>query len=43
LQPGVLGALKSCNGNWCQFSGKGFDGFVRQERLWGAYPNEKVD
>jgi SH3-like domain-containing protein len=43
LQPGVLGALKSCNGTWCQFSGKGFDGFIRQERLWGAYPNEKVE
>ena len=42
LQSGVLGALKSCNGSWCQFSCKGFDGFVRQERLWGAYPNEKV-
>jgi SH3-like domain-containing protein len=43
LQSGVLGALKSCNGTWCQFSGKGFDGFIRQERLWGAYPNEKVE
>jgi len=43
LQSGVLGAVKSCNGTWCQFSGKGFDGFVRQERLWGAYPNEKVE
>ena len=44
LQPGVLGALKTCPARrWCQFSGKGFDGFVRQERLWGAYPNEKVD
>jgi SH3-like domain-containing protein len=43
LQPGVLGALKTCNGAWCQFSGKGFEGYVRQERLWGAYPNEKVD
>jgi SH3-like domain-containing protein len=43
LQSGVLGALKSCDGTWCQFSGKGFDGFVRQERLWGAYPNEKVE
>jgi SH3-like domain-containing protein len=42
LQSGVLGALKSCDGNWCQFSGKGFDGYIRQERLWGAYPNEKV-
>ena len=43
LQSGVLGTLKSCDGSWCQFSGKGFDGFVRQERLWGAYPNEKVE
>jgi SH3-like domain-containing protein len=43
LQSGVLGVLKSCNGTWCQFSGKGFDGFIRQERLWGAYPDEKVD
>jgi SH3-like domain-containing protein len=43
LQSGVLGGLKSCNGTWCQFNGKGFDGFIRQERLWGAYPNEKVE
>jgi len=43
LQPGVLGTPKACSGHWCQFSGKGFDGFVQQERLWGAYPNEKVD
>jgi SH3-like domain-containing protein len=42
LQSGVLGALKTCNGNWCQFAGKNFDGWIRQERLWGAYPNEKV-
>jgi SH3-like domain-containing protein len=43
LQSGVLGQLKSCNGTWCQFAGKNFDGWIRQERLWGAYPNEKVD
>ena len=43
LQSGVLGQLKSCNGQWCEFSGKGFSGWIRQERLWGAYPNEKVD
>ena len=43
LQSGVLGTLRSCDGSWCQFSGKGFDGYVRQERLWGAYPNEKVE
>lgn len=43
LQSGVLGTLKSCDGSWCQFSGKGFAGYIRQERLWGAYPNEKVE
>jgi SH3-like domain-containing protein len=43
LQADVLGALKYCSGTWCEFSGKGFEGWIRQDRLWGAYPNEKVD
>ena len=43
LQSGVLGSLKSCDGTWCQFSGKNFDGWIKQERLWGAYPNEKLE
>lgn len=43
LQSGVLGSLKSCNGTWCQFVGKNFSGWIQQERIWGAYPNEKVD
>ena len=43
LQAGVLATVKSCAGNWCQFSGKGFDGWIEQERLWGVYPNEKVE
>jgi len=43
LQSGVVGQIKSCSGTWCEFAGKNFDGWIRQERLWGAYPNEKVD
>ncbi len=43
LQPGVMGALKSCDGQWCLFAGKNFSGYVRQDRLWGAYPKEKMD
>jgi SH3-like domain-containing protein len=43
LQSGVLGQLKSCNSTWCEFNGKNFSGWIRQERLWGAYPNEKLD
>ena len=24
-------------------SGKGFDGWIAQDRLWGVYPNEDID
>jgi len=43
LQSGVLASIRSCTGTWCRIAGKGFDGWIRQERLWGAYPGEKVD
>ena len=43
LQSGVFIQIKSCTGKWCQVSGKNFSGWIVQERLWGAYPNEKVD
>jgi SH3-like domain-containing protein len=43
LEPGVLGTIKRCNGQWCRFTGNGFDGWIEQGRLWGVYPNEKVE
>jgi SH3-like domain-containing protein len=43
LQAGVLGTVKKCSGSWCRISGDGFDGWIQQERLWGVYPNEKVE
>lgn len=43
LQPGVLTSVKRCDGQWCRVIGRQFDGWVPQERLWGVYPNEKVD
>jgi SH3-like domain-containing protein len=43
LQAGVVGAVRKCNGSWCRISGEGFDGWIEQERLWGVYPNEKID
>ena len=43
LQSGVVAAIKSCNGDWCRIFGDGFDGYVEQSNLWGAYPNEKVE
>ncbi|MBI1202345.1 MAG: SH3 domain-containing protein [Rhodopseudomonas sp.] len=43
LQSGVLTQIKSCTGKWCEVSGKNFSGYIMQDRLWGAYPNEKVE
>ena len=43
LQSGVLGTVKQCTGAWCRISGRGFDGWIAQERLWGVYPDEKVE
>lgn len=43
LQPGVLGTLKACNGAWCRLVGSGFDGWIPQDKLWGAYPGEKLE
>jgi SH3-like domain-containing protein len=43
LQHGVLGAVKRCQSNWCRVVGEGFDGWVEQTRLWGVYPEEKVE
>ena len=43
LQVGVLGLVKRCTGTWCRIVGNGFDGWIQQERLWGVYPNEKLD
>ena len=28
---------------WCRVVGEGFDGWVEQTRLWGVYPDEKVE
>lgn len=43
LQSGVIAAVKNCTGSWCRIEGADFGGFVRQERLWGVYPGEKVN
>ncbi len=43
LQPGVLGSVKRCTGDWCRIVGDRFDGWIEQARLWGVYPSEKVD
>ena len=43
LEPGVVAEVKRCQDSWCRVSGRGFDGWIRQERLWGVYPDESID
>jgi SH3-like domain-containing protein len=43
LQAGVVATVKKCTGTWCRIFGEGFDGWIEQQRLWGVYPNEKIE
>jgi SH3-like domain-containing protein len=40
--------VKDCTGAWCRVvivrdGSPDVDGFIRQDRLWGVYPNERVE
>jgi SH3-like domain-containing protein len=43
LQAGVIVNIKKCDGSWCQVFGDGYKGYVKQNDLWGVYPDEKVE
>ena len=42
LEPGVIGTIRLCNGNWCQMEFGGTRGWINQSLVWGAYPGETV-
>lgn len=42
VQPKVFVHLERCNGQWCKVRVRGDDGYMRQTRLWGVYPGEKL-
>jgi SH3-like domain-containing protein len=42
LEPGVIGTIKSCTGEWCEMSFDGHTGWIDQSLVWGAYPGEMV-
>lgn len=43
LSPNVLASIRSCAGSWCRVTVADHEGFIRQDRLWGVYPNERMD
>jgi SH3-like domain-containing protein len=42
LQSGVIVNMRNCDGVWCLVDGDGFKGYIEQEKLWGVYPDEKI-
>ena len=46
LEPGVIGSVAECDGEWCRFqpSAEGSRaGWLRQVDLWGVYPGEVIE
>ena len=43
LHSGVLADIKSCDGKWCRILISGYDGYIDQNLIWGAYPGEVVN
>ena len=48
LEPNVITSVKQCTGSWCrvtvnQAASRDVGGFIRQDRLWGVYPNERIE
>lgn len=41
-QPGLVAKLVACEGEWCEISTRGYDGFVVRDRLWGVYERETI-
>lgn len=46
LQPNVIASVKKCTDGWCRLSiaqpGRDLTGYIKQDRLWGVYPDEKL-
>ncbi len=43
LQSGVIVNVRNCDGAWCLVDGDGYKGYIEQVKLWGVYPDEKID
>ncbi|KFC61361.1 Hypothetical protein precursor [Devosia sp. LC5] len=50
LGPGLRVQIKECDGEWCEVSAaqpgnehRSYSGYLRQEEIWGVYPDEVFD
>ena len=40
LDPGVIGRIEECNGDWCRLEVKGYEGWLKRTEVWGVNPTE---
>jgi SH3-like domain-containing protein len=40
-EPGVVGRLESCSGDWCEMKVGGRRGYIQKSHIWGAEPADK--
>lgn len=43
LEPGVIGDLKECKGDWCRLELPKVRGWLRRTEIWGVYPKENFE
>lgn len=42
LEAGILGRIAACDGIWCQLNIETYQGYIKQEFLWGVYLGDIV-
>jgi SH3-like domain-containing protein len=42
VEPGVVGTIRACNGEWCEMEFGRTRGWISQSLVWGAYPGEAI-
>lgn len=42
VEPGVIGRICACDGKWCELEMGNNRGWLKQDQLWGVYPEEKI-
>jgi SH3-like domain-containing protein len=40
LDPGVIGRIEECNGDWCRLEVKGYEGWLKRTDIWGVNATE---
>lgn len=43
IEPGVICKVRQCNGKWCKLEIENRNGWMKQNQLWGVYPDEKIE